>query len=877
MRLRSRLAIFAAAALACAGLAHAQVVSVDAGANPRPIDPRIYGIHFGGTAALGDLNASINRYGGNSSGRYNWQQNVDNRGGDYFFESIPYPSANPGELGDTFIGATKAGGAEPFLTIPMVDWIAKTDAFRNTLWSFSVNLYGAQCAADGDAGNGLLPNPTCATPIHLLGNNPNDASTLNSSAIQQGWFQHVVDTWGPASTTGLKYWGYDNEPSIWFNAYWDVVPTGKHDTEMRDKMFDYGAVLRAVDPGVTILGPEEWGWDAIFYSGFDQQANAACGFCGNTPDHDARGDYVAYLLDQLQQYEINNGTRLLDVVSIHFYPQGTEYYPDSNASDPPTQLLRNRSTRGLWDPNYLNESYINDYVQLIPRMKTLTSAHYPGLKVGLTEYNWGGDFIMNGATVQADILGILGREGADMAIRWDTNGFTPAMPPYHGFKMYRNYDGNKSTFGDTSVLAAVPDPDTVAAFAATRSSDGALTIMVVNKSLAGSPPAAVTVNIAGFTPGPSAQVWQLAGTGTSIAQLANVPVAGNALSATLPSPSVTLFVVPAASVPLPSLSIAGTTVSEAAGTAFFVVTADAAAPAPVTVSYATADGTAAAGFDYVGATGTVTIPQGSQTVTIPVAINDDALDEPDESFTVTLTGASGGTISGATASGVIQDDDGGTLFLPEITPGLELRRDFVLSSEEIYRLTQQRRSSYEVVVDALSGDLTPLSLDRLGPDYSVLSSSVPAGSGFSRSLRLENAGPSPVSTELVRVRSGGCVNNCTTNETYRLRLYDTTYRAARFNNSASQITVLALRNEGDSAVSGNVWAWGVNGVLAGSQAFTIPAHGSFSLNTSTVAPGGSGSLTVSSDGAYGQLWGKAVSVEPATGFTFDTLLEPRPR
>jgi hypothetical protein len=49
------------------------------------------------------------------------------------------------------------------------------------------------------------------------------------------------------------------------------------------------------------------------------------------------------------------------------------------------------------------------------------------------------------------------------------------------------------------------------------------------------------------------------------------------------------------------------------------------------------------------------------------------------------------------------------------------------------------------------------------------------------------------------------------------------------------------------------------------------------LNTATVAPASSGSLTISHDGPFGALSGKAVAVEPATGFTFDTPLLPRPR
>ena len=64
-------------------------------------------------------------------------------------------------------------------------------------------------------------------------------------------------------------------------------------------------------------------------------------------------------------------------------------------------------------------------------------------------------------------------------------------------KMYRNYDGNKSTFGDTSVSDVVPDPDSFRRFAAVRSSDGALTVMIINKNLSSA--ALANVNIANFT------------------------------------------------------------------------------------------------------------------------------------------------------------------------------------------------------------------------------------------------------------------------------------------------------------------------------------------------------------------------------------------
>src|SRR5215470_5167451 len=89
-------------------------VAIDAAAGRHPINPLIYGVAYAPDAAtLANLNAPANRLGGNPTSRYNWQSNVDNRCADYYFESIPYPSATAGELGDTFIATSRAGGALP--------------------------------------------------------------------------------------------------------------------------------------------------------------------------------------------------------------------------------------------------------------------------------------------------------------------------------------------------------------------------------------------------------------------------------------------------------------------------------------------------------------------------------------------------------------------------------------------------------------------------------------------------------------------------------------------------------------------------------------------------------------------------------------------
>lgn len=526
-----RFVLFALAPLwAPAALLQAQnpavTVSVDASADRHPIDPRIYGVAYGDAATLSDLRAPVNRLGGNNTSRYNWQVNADNRGSDWYFESIPFANT-VGEVGDSFVTASRAGGAAPMLTIPMVGWVAKVGANRSKLSSFSIAKYGAQTGNDwqwfADAGNGVHPGGAL-----VAGNDPNDASVPADSLFQQGWAQHLVTTWGTAGAGGVRYYLLDNEPSIWFSTHRDVHPVGPTMQEVRDKAVDYASRLKTVDPSALVVGPEEWGWSGYFYSGFDQQYGSQHGWT-SLPDRASHGgaDYLPWYLGQLRDASASAGRRLLDVFSVHYYPQGGEFSNDTSTA---MQLRRNRSTRSLWDPAYVDETWINDRVELVPRLRGWVAANYPGTKIAITEYNWGAEDHINGATAQADVLGIFGREGLDMATRWTTPA--ASTPTYKAMKMYRNYDGAGSGFGDTSVRAQTPDPNTLSAFASVRASDGALTVVVVAKSLTGATPLSVTA--AGFSARGPAQAWQLTAA-NAITRLPDVAISGGVLGLSSPA------------------------------------------------------------------------------------------------------------------------------------------------------------------------------------------------------------------------------------------------------------------------------------------------------------------------------------------------------
>jgi hypothetical protein len=521
-------------ALLCAGTALAQnapvTVAIDAGAGQHVISPLIYGVAFASQQDLAALNAPLNRSGGNRTSTYSYRASASSTAADYYFESYPDPSGVKGSGPDAFIAATKAAGDTPMITVPLVGWVAKLGPNRAILPSFSVKKYGAQCATDPydpNAGDGLETD--CSTAI--TGNNPKDAYVTDDATREQAWIKHLVKTWGKSGTGGVPYYLMDNEASIWFSTHRDIHPVGPHADEYRDKVLAESAKVKGLDSKAQILAPEEWGWDGYFYSGYDQQYAPTHNW--TYPDHTGEQgglDYIPWLLTQWK------ATHAVDVVSVHFYPQGGEY---SNDDSLPTQLLRNRSTRQLWDPNYVSQSWIDAVVDLIPRMQAWVSGYYvTGTPVAITEYNWGDEGAINGATTQADIYGIFGAYGLNMATRWTVPANT--TPTYKAMQMYRNYDGADDGFGETSVSAVAPNVDNLSAFASLRTKDGALTVMVINK-ISGTTP--VTLSLANFAGSGSAQRWQLT-SANAIQQLGDLGWSAGTLNDTVPGQSITLYVLP---------------------------------------------------------------------------------------------------------------------------------------------------------------------------------------------------------------------------------------------------------------------------------------------------------------------------------------------
>lgn len=442
----------------------AVTVQIDPDADRHAINPFIYGVNFGTDAQMAALHWPVRRWGGNSTTRYSWQDDIANHANDWFFYNIeednPHPENLPdGSQADRFVDSTRAAGGQPILTVPLIGW---TPIDRVRRWGFSVAKYGAQqqteCTASGnapwcqpDAGNGLKPD---GTPI--AGNDPHDTSRAIGPDFVTGWMAHLEGRTGTAANGGVRLFALDNEPMLWNSTHRDVHPTATTYDELWQKTVDYASAMKAQDSGIKILGPVLWGWCAYFHSAADG--------CGPGPDQAAHGNlpFLDWYLKQVHDYETAHGVRLVDEVDIHYYPEAANVAL-SNDESAATAARRLRTLKSLYDPAYVDESWIGTPVRLIPRLKEWIASRVPGTPLAITEYNFGDGAGASSALAQAEALAIFGREGVDLATRW-------VSPPENSlledaFRLYLNYDGAGSKVAGDSVRAVSSDVDAVGAYA----------------------------------------------------------------------------------------------------------------------------------------------------------------------------------------------------------------------------------------------------------------------------------------------------------------------------------------------------------------------------------------------------------------------------
>ena len=561
MRLASRyFLLFAINALPLVAAAATVSVSVDFQANRRPINPAIFGVS--GAPDLGRVAYPLVRWGGNATTRYNWQADVHNTASDWFFMNIPDGNGSASSSSvEALIASTLGAGSMPLLTVSTIGWMPKSN--QQKLWSYSVAAYGPQlqteCSYFGanppawctaDAGNGRCSpaqNQTghCSSDGYIIGNSPADTSIAVNAQNAAAWIAHLQQRFGNSGNGGVRYYALDNEPMLWNSTHRDVHPQPLTYDEIWQRTIEYATAIKAQDPFAKILGPVTWGYCDLFGSAADN--------CLDGSDRAAHGGtpFVKWYLQKVCSYEAQHGIRLVDVLDLHYYPQGQGVV---DFSDPPNgsestdvSARRLRSLKELYDPDWTSESWLSDLgnsepwhysrPNLIPRVRAWIESECPGTGLSISEYNWGADNGASSALAQAEALSIFAREGVDMAARWVAPGNNSLVE--RAFRLYLNFDGAGSRIKGDSVRAVSANNDLLGAYAVsdhgTRNS-----ILLFNKATATT---TATINLGTHLIG-AWKLYQFNAT-SDLAQVASGTLDGSAITMpNLPARSASLLILP---------------------------------------------------------------------------------------------------------------------------------------------------------------------------------------------------------------------------------------------------------------------------------------------------------------------------------------------
>jgi hypothetical protein len=411
----------------------------------QPVSPTIFGIAWADTDK--DIGATAHRWGGNTTSRYNYKLGAWNTANDWFWQNIKIDSH------EVFLGKVAEKGGLAAITVPIMGWVAKDTSSS----SFPVSVFGAQEKTDPDHpdfGNGKKPDGKTLVA-------PKEPTRTSVAVTPEDVSDFVKKVRAYEKKIGKKLvfeWILDNEPGLWSTTHRDVHPNPLTYDELLERTIAYGTAIRKADPDAIIAGPTSYGWWEYFYSTKDHDE----GF-RSKPDRKAHGDVplIAWYLQKLAEHEKKTGVRILDVLDVHIYPQADNVQgPDGQGgdgggeTDRKTNDLRFRTTRSLWDRDYVDESWIKEAVYLIPRMKDLIAQNYPGRAFQIGEYNFGAEAHPAGGVALAEVLGRFALNGVSHAFYW-TFPKKP-KPAYWAFRAYRNYDGNGGHFQDRIVPSSSP-------------------------------------------------------------------------------------------------------------------------------------------------------------------------------------------------------------------------------------------------------------------------------------------------------------------------------------------------------------------------------------------------------------------------------------
>lgn len=439
-------------------------LQIDTLTDAHPISRYVYGGNFRRTGAQNRWNAAyfdggvgmtLARLGGNRLTSFNWENGASSSGADL---AIPrnddYLGDNrqPGDLVAEHVDLAHCEGAAALLTVPMLGLVAADR--RGTIDAAQGRFVISRAWAEGD--------PSVVDP--------------RDGVVEQQAFVHWArKTRWPGSGRDREelFFALDNEPSLWRENHPLLRERHLRYDEMVDQTVRYARMVKAVDPRAVVFGGVLYGWNS-----FTTLQNA--------PDAAGR-DFLDVFLAGI--HAASPKDPLVDVLDLHWYPEVAveEHRIIEDVTSPELAAVRVQAPRSLWDPTYVESSWIADSldggaIALLPRVQAKIDTHAPGTRIALSEYSYGSESTIDGGLAQADTLGILGREDVFAASWWPKSG----EPDYvlGAFQLFRNMDGLGAAFGDISVQASTSDVDEVTVYASVDGQDpDRVVLVIVNKSL----------------------------------------------------------------------------------------------------------------------------------------------------------------------------------------------------------------------------------------------------------------------------------------------------------------------------------------------------------------------------------------------------------
>lgn len=453
------------------------------------ISSLIYGINGVTNLATEQRGVGLVRAGGNRWTAYNWENNASNAGVDYYNQSDSYLSSStaPGDAVRSRVDPALASGAAALVTIPIQGYAA------------------ADRLADGDVGQ---TSNYLQTRFKRVVAKKNAAFSLTPDTsdgyVYQDEFVNWLKTRYPdafAAGSPKILLSLDNEPDLWSDTHPRLQPSMVSPATLIAKNIEFATAAKAVIPTAVITGFVSYG-----YYGF-------MAFQG-----EYSGDFTSHYLDEMRAAGVAANKRLIDVLDLHWYPEATGDGQRITGTGTSAGMVtaRVQAPRSLWDPSYQETSWVASSeggpLQLIPKMKERIAAHYPGTKLGFTEYSYGGGDHISGAIAQADVLGIFGREDVYLANFWSLASSEAFI--YAGMRVFTSYDEAGAHFGDTSVRATTSNVASTSVYASIDAArPGRMVIVAINKTGA---PITASLSLAAYGTYTSARVYRLTSAAATI-------------------------------------------------------------------------------------------------------------------------------------------------------------------------------------------------------------------------------------------------------------------------------------------------------------------------------------------------------------------------